>query len=90
LQFSRVNSDPDETDGLLGVIEIIGLRPLRKPHQISVRLSLSVIGVHSWPALGTSFRVTGEFWKVGTSFLEEPRGLLKRFSQLVSNFIKAS
>jgi hypothetical protein len=25
LQFTRVNSDPDETDGLLGVIDKVGL-----------------------------------------------------------------
>jgi hypothetical protein len=26
LQFTRVNSDPDETDGLLGVIDKVGLK----------------------------------------------------------------
>jgi hypothetical protein len=28
LQFTRVNSDPDETDGLLGVIDKVGLNPM--------------------------------------------------------------
>jgi len=50
------------------------------------RLSESFSG--SQAVFGTTFRFTGGFWKPGSRFLR--RGLLERFSQVVSDFIKAN
>jgi hypothetical protein len=52
--------------------------------------------IHGWlseqssgpqAAFGTTFKVTGEYWKAGTSSLKRVTG---GFSKLVSDFIEAS
>jgi hypothetical protein len=63
------------------------LRIFRKLHQILFWFSLSLIGHCSWLALEIMFRITGGYLKAEqASWL----GLLKWFSQLVSDFIEAS
>jgi hypothetical protein len=42
--------------------------------------------IHSRLAFGKIFKITGGYWKSGTSFLK--RELLEGFSQLVSGFIE--